>query len=117
MGTSYVEYKECGFWSRDAFLGDWINAILPEIKMMAAKEPWLGSLADHWRLQAKIDGGCMSLDLDKLLNDERKRDLILSLAERAVQHCSDQGRRTAQLFIDLLSGQLKTNASSPIDYL
>ena len=117
MGTSYVEYKGCGFWSRDDFLGDWINAILPELMSMTAKEPWLGSLADHWRTQAEIDGGCMSLELDEFLDDERKRDLIISFSQRTLKHCSDRSRRTGQLFIDLLSGQLKTNASSPIDYL
>src|SRR5580698_7304644 len=106
MGTSYVEYKQHGFWSHDSFLGDWIKAIMLEVQSTAVGEPWLGSLADHWRVQAEIDGGCMSLGLDEFLDDERKRDLILSFAQRAVQHCSDRSRRTGQLFVDLLSGRL-----------
>jgi len=117
MGTSYVEYKRYGFWSRDEFLEYWIHALLREMLSTAAGEPWLGTLVDHWRIQAEIDGGCISLGLDEVLDDESKRELILSFAQRAMLHCSDRGRRTGQLFIDLLSGRLKTDASSPIDYL
>jgi len=25
MGTSFVEYKELGFWSRDSFLASWLG--------------------------------------------------------------------------------------------
>jgi hypothetical protein len=59
MGTSYVEYKEFGFWSRDNLLSDWIDAMLLEIKPLCTAEPWLEPISEEWRIQAEIDGGCM----------------------------------------------------------
>ena len=115
MGTSYVEYRKFGFWSRDTFLADWIDAMLAEIQPLSAQERWLGPLSEKWRVQAEIDGGCMSLGLDDFLSDERRRKLLLTLAGQAVNRCSEESRRTGELFFALLAGKLTTTASSPID--
>ncbi len=117
MGTSYVEYKQFGFWGRDRYLAEWIELMLSEIQELPRKEPWLDSLSEHWRIQAVVDGGCMEFSLDKFLADEAKKDLILSLAQKSQQRCSDESRRTGELFIALLRCQLKTIDSSPIEYL
>jgi hypothetical protein len=117
MGTSYVEYKGFGFWSRDNFLASWINAVLEEMRELPQREPWQQSLMEHWRVQAEIDSGCISLGLDGFVSDAVKRDFVLSLARRAIERGTGLSKRTGELFIELLSGQLKTNASSPIDYL
>jgi hypothetical protein len=117
MGTSYVKYKNFGFWSRDAFLADWIRAMLAEIQLLAAKDRWLESLSEEWRIQAEIDGGCMYFGLDDSLIDEARRALLLEIARRVVNRCPERSKRTGDLFIALLSGQLTTTASSPIDYL
>jgi len=117
MGTSYVEYKGYGFWSRDSFLECWITTLLDQMQRPPALEPWQESLAEHWRIQAYIDGGCMSLNLDGFLSDSTRREIVLSVSEQALPRCPELGRRTGELFIALLSGLLRTTASSPIDYL
>ena len=70
-----------------------------------------------WETQMEIDGGCMALGLDELLSDEQRRGVMLSLARCSVQYSKPAARRTAELFVDLLEGKLKTTTSSPIDYL
>lgn len=117
MGTSYVEYKGHGFWSRDKFLENWIHSLLGEMRELPNIEPWQVSLIQHWRIQAEIDGGCMDLGLDEHLSDETKRDTILALAKSSLRRALPSARRTGELFIALLSEQLKTTVSSPIDYL
>ena len=114
MGTSFVEYKGFCFWTRDSFLQDWLKSFLNEVKKLAITEQWQESLIVHWRTQASIDGGCMSIDLNEFLTDVTKRDFVLSVSRKALEHSSCLGRRTGELLIDLLEGKLTTTTSSPI---
>ena len=117
MGTSFVEYKEFGFWSRDSFLASWLGSLLDEMQRLPSREAWQESLMEHWQAQSTIDGGVMSLGLDEFLINDERRDCMLSLAHNALQRSDEKARRTAELFIALLAGKLRTTASSPIDYL
>jgi hypothetical protein len=117
VGTSFVEYKGFGFWSRDSFLEAWLNTLLDEIQKLPTTGQWQESLIEHWRTQASIHGGCMSIGLDEFLTDIKKRDFVLSVSRKALEHSNSLGRRTGELFIDLLKGSLTTTVSSPIDYL
>jgi hypothetical protein len=117
MGTSYVEYKGYGFWSRDSFLESWLTTLLDEMRKLQTLEPWQKSLMEHWRSQAAIDGGCISVSLDEFLTESQRKDFLLSLAKGALESSNPLGHRTGELFIDLLAGKLRTTVSSPIDYL
>jgi hypothetical protein len=117
MGTSFVKYRDFGFWTRDSFLGSWLNTLLEEMRSLPASQPWQVSLMEHWRNQATIDGGVMSVGLDEFLTNGDKRDFVLSLAKKALVRSDPEGHRTGELFIDLLAGKLKTTVTSPIDYL
>jgi hypothetical protein len=117
MGTSYIEYKGFGFWSRDNFIESWIATLIDEIRMSTAPELWQDVLIQNWEAQVQIDGGSISLDLDELLSDEMRRDRVRHLAEQAVNRATGSARRTGELFVALLAGNLRTDASSPINYL
>jgi hypothetical protein len=117
MGTSFTDYKEFGFWSRDSFLASWLGTLLDEMQSLRTRETWQESLMEHWRVQARIDGGVMSLGLNEFLINDKRREWILSLSNSALQRSDGKARRTGELFIALLSGKLRTTASSPIDYL
>jgi hypothetical protein len=117
MGTSFVEHKGFGFWTRDSFLESWLTALLDEMRNLPKLETWQESLMEHWRIQAAINGGCMSVGLDDFLTNSARVDLLVSVAKRALERNNLLEHRTGELFIDLLEGKLKTTASSPIDYL
>jgi hypothetical protein len=117
MGTSFVEYKGFGFWTRDNFLESWLTTLLDEMRKLPKPEPWQESLMEHWRVQATIDGGVMAVGLNDFLTDSPRKDFLLSLAQGALTRSDPMGHRTGELFIDLLAGKLKTTVSSPIDYL
>jgi hypothetical protein len=68
-------------------------------------------------MQNEIDGGCMALDLDGFLQDDENRGCILSAGASALMRTPDESKRTGQLFLALLRGEVITDASSPIDYL
>lgn len=117
MGTSFVKYKEFGFWTRDSYLESWLKTLLDEMHKLPSLDPWQEALREHWRVQATIDGGVVSVGLDDFLTDPARTDFVLSLAKTGLEHSQQLGHRTGELFIDLLTGKLKTTVSSPIDYL
>lgn len=59
----------------------------------------------------------MTLDIDTLLQDNERRAFIESAANVALVRTPDASKRTGQLFIALLRGEVKTDSSSPVDYL
>jgi hypothetical protein len=117
MGTSFVEYKGFGFWTRDNSLESWLTTLLAEMRKLPSLEPWQEALREHWHIQATIDGGVMSAGLDDFLTDGHRKDFVLSLAKGALPRSAPIAHRTGELFIDLVAGKLKTTVSSPIDYL
>jgi len=108
MGTSFVRYGDYGFWTPDAYLGSWLGSLVGELQSVVLREEWQEQLIKHWRIQMGIDGGVMW---------DARREFVLVVAKRALDHSQPLGLRTGQLFIDLLAGRLKTTVSSPIDYL
>jgi hypothetical protein len=117
MGTSFVEYGEFGFWTRDSYLSSWLTALLDEFRKTSKPGPWQESLMEHWRVQIKVDGGCMSPGLNEFLTESNRRDSLVSISMAALSNCEPYAKRTGELFVALLLGTLRTTASSPIDYL
>lgn len=117
MGTSYVEFRKNGFWTRDSILADWLTTLIDEMRSAFNGSDWVLPVIKHWEMQREIDGGCMALDLNGFLSDDEKRGLVIAAAEPALMRSSDASKRTGQLFVALLRGKVKTDASNPIDYL
>ena len=117
MGTSYVEFHKHGFWARDSILSDWLKALIDEMREGVPSNDWLRPLIGHWELQSVIDGGCMALELDNFLADDENLGYVITAADSALTRSSDASKRTGHLFLALLKGDIKTDASSPIDYL
>jgi hypothetical protein len=59
----------------------------------------------------------MSLDLDEYLEDTPKQQFMLALSRKALHNADRFGRHTGELFVKFLEGQLRTNVSSPLDYM
>jgi hypothetical protein len=66
MGTSYVEFRKNGFWTRDSFLSGWLTSLIGEMRTTCPTTHWLQPLIQKWETQIVIGGGCMALDLDGL---------------------------------------------------
>jgi hypothetical protein len=117
MGTSYVEFRKRGFWTRDSFLSDWLTPLIEEMSGNLPANDWSPPLIRHWEAQREIDGGCMDLALDSFLEEDEKGRQVISAAESALMRTDEACGRTGQLFLALLRGEVKTDTSSPIDYL
>lgn len=117
MGTSYVEFRKRGFWTRDKFLSGWLTTLIGEMRTAIPANDWLPPVIRHWETQCEIGGGCMALDLDSFLADDEKCGYVISAAESALKRTSDENKSTGYLFLPLLRGEVKTDVSSPIEYL
>ena len=70
MGTSFVEYRGSGFWTRDAALETVLGLLVAELQPLCHGEDSLSSVLDHWTMQATAGfTGCVSADLDSNLAD------------------------------------------------
>jgi hypothetical protein len=120
MGTSFTEYHGYGFWSRDSFWEKLAGEVVRAIKNQPSSEEWLIELASHWDLQSRVGfNGWVHLKLDEFLTTDTRTQTIRALVQQVSDgHSStDAIHKTARLVLQLIDGQLKTDASSPLDYM
>jgi hypothetical protein len=120
MGSSFIKYRDYGFWSFDRF----IERLADEVAEAIAKptvEDWRTELAAHWKRQATGNfGGWVHLNLDEFVTGEERREQLRKVVQTVVdQHPpgDDPIRQTGVLLLQLLDGNLMTDASSPLDYM
>ncbi|MCK6473068.1 MAG: hypothetical protein L6R28_15095 [Planctomycetes bacterium] len=119
MGSSFVDYRGHGFWSRDGFIEEFLERLAKELESLPAAD-WTRAAVDHWRLQASgIFSGWVHPKFDELLASDDRRDEIVNLVARirAGAGSSQHLRETCDLVERLLRGELTTDASSPLDYM
>ncbi|MCB8977534.1 MAG: hypothetical protein H6657_08950 [Ardenticatenaceae bacterium] len=120
MGSSFTQFRDHGFWSRDHFLEGWLDVLAAECMKHMPALPWLEAACKHWELQATgIFNGCVHAKLDEFLTDEERVSFIISISERVKDRFPQDHplNQTGDLFVRLLKGELTTDASSPLDYI
>lgn len=134
MASSFVCFKEHGFWVADALLEIWLYCLAAEANRLPEIPNWLCEAAENWQLQAQgISTGAIYAGLDETLTNPPRVDLALALCQAALQahgdfvrHASlpgfprNPGRittsemsRLAVQFARLLKGEVTSTASSP----
>ena len=119
VGSSFIDYRGKGFWSRDAFIEEFLRALADATATLPA-EDWLCDAAAHWRLQgAGHFNGWVHPCFDEHLSTEDRRASIVRLIDivRTRPDATDYLRQTCDLAERLLNGELATDASSPLDYM
>ena len=85
MSTSYVEFREKGFWSWDRYLEDALRAIA-QAPVPGADPAWLSEARQHWLRQASgVFAGWIHPQLDEFLPTEDRQQVFLQLADVASQ--------------------------------
>ena len=79
MGTSFADYRGCGFWNRDAALETILLLLVVDLQPESRNDDALGVALDWWTLQATVGySGCVSPSLDHKLADPRVRSLVIA---------------------------------------
>jgi hypothetical protein len=63
--------------------------------------------------------GCMYPDLDEYLTTDERRNAVLRIIESVIgrKDLTLGARRTLEMIASLVGGKIKTDASSPLDYM
>jgi hypothetical protein len=142
MGSSFIDFRDYGFWSRDIGIELWLYLLIQEIDNLESIPDWLREARDHWHEQASVGFvGHVHPQLDDYLVSQDRIDLILMLSERVLQLLNEQGEYflgahlnslgiggggyqsdtpfevkhftgVGHKFIELLRGEVKTDAST-----
>jgi hypothetical protein len=73
MATSFVEFKNYGFWAHDAFLEGLLYLIVKELKALPDETEWKHKLIESWTFSFSIGFvGCIPVGLDEKLTDDDK---------------------------------------------
>ncbi|GAB2685010.1 hypothetical protein [Nocardia thraciensis] len=84
MGSSYIDYREGGFWCRDGSAELWLYLLAEEVDALADRPGWLAEAGAAWRQQATAGfAGCVNPSLDKYLGTSPERvETVVALSER-----------------------------------
>ncbi|WP_067177670.1 hypothetical protein [Microtetraspora niveoalba] len=94
MARSFIEYRERGFWSVDAYVQIWLHLMWLEAGAYPEAPGWLAEARDYWRLQATDDayGAWRGARLDEYVGDDPDRmAVVLNLVERVNRRVSSFG--------------------------
>ena len=98
MGSSFIDFKESGFWARDTHIDLWLYLLVQEIDELEAIPDWLREARDHWHEQATLAlVGCIHPQLDDYLLSQDRINLLIRLSERVLKRLDESG--------DYLSGE------------
>jgi hypothetical protein len=77
VGTSFVNYRGCGFWTKDSALETALGLLVVELQPLSEGDDQISSVLDWWTLQATVGfNGCVSPDLDNKLTDAGLRSAV-----------------------------------------
>ncbi|MGI5162373.1 hypothetical protein [Microbispora sp. CA-102843] len=95
MGRSFIEYKDRGFWTVDAYVRLYLRLLCLEIDALPERPGWLAEAREDWHLRATEDwfNGFIGLALDEYVGDDTVRaGELLELLDRARLHALSFGR-------------------------
>lgn len=93
MGSSYVDFRERGFWTRDSGAEVWLYLVCAEIDRLESTPDWLRDAREHWFIQATAGvNGCILPNFDDHLgaHDDRVEE-VLRLAGQAEERVRAYG--------------------------
>ena len=91
MASSYLEYRDTGFWVSDYQAEVWLYLLAQQAQALADAPPWLVAAGSDWHAQATVGFmGCVSSLLDELLQNDPSREAVaITLSDRALQRLAE----------------------------
>ncbi|MEP0264260.1 hypothetical protein [Dokdonia sp.] len=87
MASSFIEFKDYGFWAKDGFVEAMQNCLINEIKLTEFdSNSWIIQYKEELALHSLplIYGG-MSMSLDEFLIDKERKELIIKLIKKIIK--------------------------------
>lgn len=138
METSFVEFRQYGFWVDDRLLRLWLYFLVVEVRKLPKAPLWLREASGNWRQQSTVRSqGSVNMGLDEYITTPARDEILVAISAAAQSSVQRQGeyllrknlvdceligyshripasdvREVAAQFIKLLKGQLTSRASS-----
>jgi hypothetical protein len=92
VGSSFTEFRGCGFWARDPSLEVWLYLLARELGDMGDRPEWLSVARQDWHVKATAGfGGCICANLDEYITSPDRVELIVRLSNRVLVWLQKQG--------------------------
>ncbi|GIK37925.1 MAG: hypothetical protein BroJett011_17580 [Chloroflexota bacterium] len=103
MGTSFIDFKDYGFWARDPTLEVWLYWLVQEIDKLDSLPEWLKEAREEWYIQATLGlVGSINPQFDDYLLTQERVNLVLLLCERVLQWLEEQGEYLSKEYLNSL---------------
>lgn len=103
MGSSFIDFKDYGFWARDGAIEVWLYLLVQEIDKLESVPDWLKEARNHWHEQATVGFvGWIHPQLDDYLVSQDRINLVIQLSQRVLTWLSEQGEYLSQEYLNSL---------------
>jgi hypothetical protein len=104
MGTSFVEFRNKGFWVRDSGLEVWLHFLATEIDRLPSPSAWYRQIRDHWYQQAQSGAvGCLWAGLDDFVTTDEQVTAIIQLCEATLRTLASFGDVISQDYLNAIA--------------
>ena len=94
MGSSFIEFRDVGFWSNDGLIEAWYAILVREIDACSSLPAWLAALQAYWRGQVSEPRiGTHTSGLDEHILSSASKELLLSIGQGALAWLIARGDR------------------------
>jgi len=101
MGSSFIDFKDYGFWGSDGRIEVWLYLLVQEVDKLESIPDWLEEARDHWLLLATVGfGGCIHPQLDDYHVGQDRINLVVTLSERVLKWLNEQGEHLSQEYLN-----------------
>jgi hypothetical protein len=109
MGSSFTEFAGFGFWSRDSQIEVWLCLLVRQIDTERDPADWKLEVRQDFVIRATAGmNGCISPDLDRLINTSERRQWLISLSRDALRELEKFGDKVPT---DWLQALFRMNGS------
>ena len=103
MGSSFIDFKEYGFWGWDGAVEGWLYFLVQEIDKLESIPDWLREARDHWSEQAMVGfGGWIHPQLDDYLVSDNRVNLVVLLSKNVLEWLEEK-REISQDYLNSLN--------------
>lgn len=104
MGSSFVEYRGKGFWTRDGLLEVWLELMSRESQSDPSAPDWLRAAASEWHEAATIGAvGCVAAGLDRILSDPTRIPIVETVTSRVLASLARHGSFLSVVYLTSLA--------------
>lgn len=94
MGSSFIEFRDVGFWSNDGLIEAWYASLIREIDDFSSPPAWLLELRAYWRDEiSELRIGTHASGLDEHIRSSAEKELLISIVQGALTWLIARGDR------------------------